>query len=411
MRILFIHQNFPGQFKDLAPALVIAGHDVTALCMLDTAPSLWRGVKLLTYKARRGSTPGIHPWVGDIETKTIRGDACFRKCLAMKTEGYHPDLVVAHPGWGESLFIKDVWPEAKLGIFCEYFYHHNGGDVGFDPEFPVMDPVGNVARLRMKNLNNLLHFDIADSGLSSSLWQADTFPEPFRSKISVIHDGIDTCAVCPNPDASLSVCGRELQAGDEIITFVNRNLEPYRGYHIFMRSLPELLKQRTKALVVIVGGDRWSYGKKPPGDSSWKTMFIDEVRPKISDDQWARVLFTGNIPYQQFVSLLQVSAVHVYLSYPFVLSWSLLEAMSAGCAVVASDTAPVREVIINGETGLLTDFFDTGELVRKVSMLLNDSSLRRTLAHSAREFILAHYDLHRICLPARLKWIHCLVEG
>eukprot|EP01041_Mallomonas_annulata_P026946 gene26946-48413_t len=179
MNILFIHQNFPGQFKFLAPALVSQGHTVRAMTMQATEAKTWEGVELIRYGANRGTTPNIHPWVSDFETKTIRGEACFRAALKLKAEGVNPDVIIAHHGWGESLFLKDVWPHAKLGIYCEFFYHPQGADVGFDPEFPAKDE-GDICRLRLKNLNNLLHFEVADTGISPTHWQASTFPEPFR---------------------------------------------------------------------------------------------------------------------------------------------------------------------------------------------------------------------------------------
>jgi len=404
MNILFIHQNFPGQFKFLAPALVQQGHAVVAMTMQKTEVKQWQGVKLETYSASRGSTPNVHPWVSDFETKTIRAEACFRSALEMKTNGFTPDLIIAHPGWGESLFLKDVWPNARLGIYCEFYYHPDEADVGFDPEFPSKD-VGDVCRLRLKNLNNLLHFDVVDAGISPTHWQASTFPEPFRSKITVVHDGIDTEAVAPNPNVSLTLNGDiKLTRADEVITFVNRNLEPYRGYHIFMRALPELLKRRPQARVLIVGGDDVSYGARPEEGKKWKDIFAAEVRPQISDKDWARVHFLGHIQYQHFIALLQLSTVHVYLTYPFVLSWSLLEAMSVGCAIVASDTQPLREAIAHNDTGRLVNFFDLAGLVNEVCALLDDPTARAKLGANAQD----NYDLKTVCLPKQLQWVQVL---
>ena len=205
MKILFVHQNFPGQFKHLAPALAACGrHTVLAMTMQKNAPAEWQGVRLVPYGATRGTTPNVHPWVSDFETKTIRGEAAFRAALALRESGFTPDVIIAHPGWGESLFLKEVWPGARLGIYCEFFYHASGADVGFDPEFPSRDP-GEACRLRLKNLNNLLHFEAADAGISPTHWQASTFPQPFRERIEVVHDGIDTEAIAPRGDVSLTL--------------------------------------------------------------------------------------------------------------------------------------------------------------------------------------------------------------
>ena len=409
MKILFIHQNFPGQFKFLAPALVQQGHTVVAMTMQKTEAKEWQGVRLAPYTATRGTTPKVHPWISDFETKTIRAEACFREALQMKDDGFSPDVIVSHHGWGESLFLKDVWPQAKLAIYCEFYYHPQDADVGFDPEFPVKDE-GDVCRLRLKNLNNLLHFEVADAGISPTHWQASTFPEPFRSNITVVHDGIDTEAVAPNAHVSLTLNGSlTLTKQDEVITFVNRNLEPYRGYHIFMRALPEILKRRPNARVLIVGGDDVSYGARPEGGRKWKDIFASEVRPLISDADWARVHFLGHVPYEHFIPLLQLSTAHVYLTYPFVLSWSLLEAMSAGCAIVASDTQPLREAIKHDDTGRLVDFFDVPGLANEVCALLDDPAARVRLGANARAFAQANYDLKTVCLPRQLQWVQGLV--
>jgi glycosyltransferase involved in cell wall biosynthesis len=410
MNILFIHQNFPAQFKFLAPALVKQGHTVVAMTMQKTAVKEWQGVKLESYSASRGTTPNVHPWLSDFETKTIRAEACFRSALEMKTTGFTPDLIIAHPGWGESLFLKDVWPNARLGIYCELYYHPDEADVGFDPEFPFKD-VGDVCRLRLKNLSNLLHFQVVDAGISPTQWQASTFPEPFRSKITVVHDGIDTEVVAPNQAVSLKLNGNiKLTRADEVITFVNRNLEPYRGYHIFMRALPELLKKRPRARVLIVGADDVSYGARPEGGKKWKDIFASEVRPQISDADWSRVHFLGRISYQLFIQLLQLSTVHVYLTYPFVLSWSLLEAMSVGCAIVASDTQPLREAIAHNDTGRLVNFFDVAGFVNEVCALLDDPTARAKLGANARAFAQANYDLKSVCLPRQLAWVQGLLK-
>jgi glycosyltransferase involved in cell wall biosynthesis len=409
MNILFVHQNFPGQFKFLAPALVQQGHTVVAMTMQKSSGTQWQGVRLVHYAASRGTTPKVHPWVADFETKTIRAEACFRAALTLKAEGFTPDVIVAHHGWGESLFLKDVWPTAKLAIYCEFYYHPHGADVGFDPEFPVSDE-GDVCRLRLKNLNNLLHFEVADAGISPTHWQASTFPQPFRSKITVVHDGIDTQVVAPDPNVKLTLNGElTLTKQDEIITFVNRNLEPYRGYHVFMRALPEILRRRPNARVLIVGADDVSYGARPENNQKWKDIFAAEVRPQISDAQWSRVHFLGHIAYQHFIPLLQLSTVHVYLTYPFVLSWSLLEAMSAGCAIVASDTQPLHEAIKQDQTGQLVNFFDQVALADKVCNLLADPTARQRLGENARTFAQANYDLKAVCLPRQLEWVEGLM--
>lgn len=415
MNILFAHQNFPGQFKHLAPSLAADQKNRVVALHINSAPKLL-GVEMVSYTAGRGTTPNIHPWVADLETKVIRGEAAYRAAKQLKQGGFNPDVIVAHPGWGESLFLKDLWPNANLGIYCEYYYQSEGGDVNFDPEFSV-DGEFVSCRSRLKNAFYALQMPDVKAGLSPTRWQRSTFPEPFRSRINVVHDGIDTGKICPNLNASQKLKTRgggefELTKDDEIITFVNRNLEPYRGYHIFMRALPQILKARPRARVMIVGGEGTSYGRKPGqvaefGQSakSWKEAFLNEVR---SDLDLSRVHFLGRIPYGQYLGLLQLSTVHVYLTYPFVLSWSLLEAMSTGCSIVASDTAPVREAVRHNETGRLVDFFDVKGLAENVIDLCKDPGERQRLGVAARAFAIEHYDLYKICLPGQTAWVENL---
>lgn len=409
MKILFVHQAFPGQFVHLAPALAAdPAHTVLALAMRRDAPAQWQGVRLVPYSPARGSTPGIHPWMVDLETKTIRGEAALHAALQLRESGFVPDVIVAHPGWGESLFLKEVWPKARLGIYCEFFYHAQGADVGFDPEFNTGD-AGEAARMRLKNVNNLLHFDMADAAIAPTHWQASTFPEPFRSRITVVHDGIDTQAIAPNPQVRVRLAeGLELSRSDEVITFVNRNLEPYRGYHIFMRALPEVLRRHPRAHVLLVGGGDTGYGAAPPRGQTWRDIFAAEARGRMPEADWARVHFLGNVGHAHFVGLLQLSTVHVYLTYPFVLGWSLLEAMSAGCAIVASNTQPLHEAIVEGETGRLVDFFDVPGLADAICDLLADPDARARLGAQARAFAQARYDLQAVCLPRQLEWVRAL---
>lgn len=408
MQILFVHQNFPGQFIHLAPALARAGHRVVALHIHACAPMA--GVELVRYHTQTQPGEGTHRWLANLEVKTIRAEAAWQAACGLRAQGFVPDVIVAHPGWGESLFLHQVWPQARMGIYCEFFYHAHGVDVGFDPEFS--DPqVGHPCRLQMKNANYELHFPRAVAGLAPTHWQASLFPQPFAERIAVIHDGIRTDVVRPDPRAHIRLHGGAaaltLGHADEVITFVNRNLEPYRGYHQFMRALPALLKARPLAHVVIVGGNEVSYGAAPAPAANgqartWHEIFLAEVRDQID---LARVHFVGKVAYTDFLRLLQVSTVHVYLTYPFVLSWSLLEAMSAGCAIVASDTAPVREAIHHGHTGLLVDFFKPEDLAQTIAALCEDPVRRLALGRAARDFAVAHYDLAQCCLPKQLAWV------
>ncbi|MEN8710382.1 MAG: glycosyltransferase [Paracoccaceae bacterium] len=411
MKILFIHQNFPGQFKHLAPALAARGDEVIALSPQIKTAHRWQGVRMIPYRIARGSTRGMHPWVADFETKVIRAEACFNAALQLRAQGFEPDVIVAHFGWGESMFLKDVWPAARIGLFCEFFNRPDYPYAGFDPEFEHHPPSHNGPRLRVRNLNSDIHLPLCDAALSPTQFQAASYPSAWQDKITVIHDGIDTAQLTRRADAQLTTpSGRVLTDQDEVITFVNRNFEPYRGYHIFMRALPELLRSRPNAHVVMVGGDDVSYGARPPKGSTWKQIFIDEVRPSIPDADWARVHFMGRVPYDAFTAMLSISGAHVYLTYPFVLSWSLLEAMSLGAPIVASSTGPVTEVIQEGRNGRLFDFFDTQALVAQVNECLDDRDMTEGLRAAARADVVAQYDLQTQCLPKLLAWVDALAQ-
>ncbi|WP_138934857.1 glycosyltransferase [Roseovarius arcticus] len=406
MKILFIHQNFPGQYKHLAPALAAMGHDCTALTLKVDAPTTWKGVRVLPYTLPKRSAQVVHPWLVDLDTKVTRGEACWRAAKQMADQGYAPDLILAHPGWGESMFLRDLWPKARMAIYCELYHEAGYPHLNFDPEFMAREPEIQPLRIRMKNLSNHLHFPHAEAGISPTAFQADTFPPEFRDRITVCHDGIDTAWSVPDPDVTLHLKGHPKFTREmEIITFINRNLEPYRGYHVFMRALPDLLRARPNARVLIIGGDEVSYGAAPPKGQTWKQIFRDEVADQITPEEWQRVHFIDRIPHDQLTRVLQISRVHVYLTYPFVLSWSLMEAMSCGAAIVASDTAPVREVITDGQTGRLIDFFDRDALVREVSDLLDDADARARLGAAARQLMIDKYDLQTICLPKQIAWV------
>jgi glycosyltransferase involved in cell wall biosynthesis len=413
MNILFVHQNFPGQFKHLAPALASQGHRVVAL-HLNPCPPI-PGVELVRYPLVGRPSDQTHRWVKDFEVKTVRAESTWRAALQLKAQGFEPDAIVAHPGWGESLFLHQVWPQAALGLYCEFYYKSNDADVGFDPEFKDVDE-GTACRLQLKNTVFDLQFPHAKAGLSPTHFQASLMPSSMAGKMTVVHDGIDTQRIAPNPKVRLGLKSAQGQVSlsreDEVITFVNRNLEPYRGYHSFMRALPHILKARPQARVLIIGGDEVSYGAQPPKDAqgraqSWKQIFLSEVKDQLD---LSRVHFLGRVPYEQFLSVIQLSTVHVYLTYPFVLSWSLLEAMSAGCAIVASDTAPVREAITHDKTGLLVDFFDTQALASRVIELCQDRSRATSLGEAARQWAVTHYDLHSHCLGQHIAWVENLAK-
>jgi glycosyltransferase involved in cell wall biosynthesis len=358
-----------------------------------------------TYAVARSSTKGIHPWAIDFETKTIRAEACARKMVELKAAGLTPDLVVGHPGWGETWLVKDVWPEAPLLTFQEFYY---GADMNFDQEIMPNNQESRW-RTRIKNANILVGLETMDWGLSPTEWQRSQFPPHYRERISVVFDGIDTDVIRPNPSATARVGSPPLTLhwGDEVVTFINRNLEPYRGYHSFMRSLPKLLELRPNVRVIIVGGDERGYGSMPE-HGTWRQRFLDEVRERIDT---SRVHFVGRVSHDALVALYQVAACHVYLTYPFVLSWSMLECMAAGGIVVGSRTPPVQEVICDGENGLLVDFFDAEGIATQVAQVLAMPEHFVPLRQAARRTVVERYALRTVCLPKQLDLVDAVASG
>lgn len=402
LKILFVHQNCPGQFKHLAPALARDGHDVVFIGQKDkpTPP----GVKRLEYEAHRKVTPKIHPYLAGTEAAVLNGQAVARLGFSLKAKGFHPDVMIGNPGWGETLFLKDVWPDAPLISLSEFYYNGRGSDVGFDPEFATGPDA--ILRARARSSQHLLAIEAADLAYSPTHWQKAQFPKAYHEKIRVIHDGIDVDAIQPNSEAQTVLPdGTELSIQDEVLTYVSRNLEPYRGFHVFMRALPAILEERPEAQVVIVGGDGVSYGGRPAEAANWREKMLGEIGP-LPD----RVHFTGRIPYADYLRLLQLSSVHVYLTYPFVLSWSMLEAMATGAFVVGSRTPPVEEVIKDGHNGWLVDFFDVPAMASRVSEALAWRKEVPVLRAAARETVVSRYAL-KSCLAEQKALIQGAVTG
>ncbi len=398
MKVLFVHQNMPGQFKHLAPHLARKGHQVKFLTQRQDVQL--PGVERIVYPAPRAVKATTHRYLRLHEGAVLAGQQVVRALLAMAKDGYRPDVVVAHPGWGEALFIKDVFPKAPLLNYCEYYYRAFGGDVGFDPSEPP--DIDAICRTRARNAHLLLSLEACDAGLSPTVWQRDRHPERLRDKIAVIFDGIDCAAVRPQADAEFALPdGRVLTRADEVVTYVARNLEPYRGFPSFIRALPELLKRRPNAQVVIVGGDGVSYGRSAPDGKTWREHILAEVSLDMD-----RVHIVGKLPYSRYLKLLQVSSLHIYLTVPFVLSWSCLEALSAGCLVLGSATPPVQEVIQDGVNGLLCDFFSPTDIAEQAASALGLGAALDPLRRIARETILERYALAR-CLPQQVS----LIEG
>jgi glycosyltransferase involved in cell wall biosynthesis len=398
MRVLIIHQNFPGQFRHVAQGWANQpGWQVIGIGR-NTAPGLLpleaQGrLNLIRHKPHREVNKGQHHYLRRMEDAILHGQAVARILIQLKAQGFTPDVILAHPGWGETLYAKDVFPNTRLVHYAEWFYSATGADIGFDPEFPTT--FDDLARIRSWNALHLLNLEYCEAAISPTYWQKSRHPIAYQDKITVAHEGIDTDNLSPDLNASYTLpSGHTVKAGEPVITYVARNLEPYRGFHSFMRALPSIQKEHKTCHTLIVGGDEVSYGSRPKDAKNWREKLLMEVGDQLDP---TRTHFLGKLSYPDYKRVLQVSAAHVYLTYPFVLSWSMLEAMATGCLVIGSDTAPVREVVVPGENGLVP-FFGHDDIAQRTLERLCEAVVSAARS-SAMQTAAATYSIQDV-IPA-----------
>ena len=406
MKVLFIHQNFPAQFRHLASAL---GKDPKNQVVFATARKEGeiRGVHKVIYKTSREPAEQTHHYVRSLESSVLEGQAAYRQLLTLKNKGFYPDVIYAHSGWGPGLFVKDLFPKAESLCFFEWFYHARGSNADFDPSDPLNEDT--EAKIRIRNATILIDLCSCDRGLCPTRWQQQQFPKEFHSKLTVCHDGIDTTYFKPDPTSQLILqppkpiaCPNtlDLSKEKEIVTYVARGMEPYRGFPQFIEAVEKLQKRRPQCHVVVVGEDRVAYSKNLPEGESYRKQALE----KHTALDLSRLHFTGHLAYSQYLKVLQSSSAHVYLTRPFVLSWSMLEAMSTGCVVIGSSTQPVKELIQDNQNGLLVDFFDTDAIVDRIIEALDNPERMEQIRENARQTIVENYDLADL-LPKHLAWM------
>jgi glycosyltransferase involved in cell wall biosynthesis len=407
MIYLFIHQDFPAQYRDIVRHLAHQrGHVIYFVSQPNNKKIA--GVQNVTYtKANRGQV-NCHPLTVELDEAIRTGATVAEVCRKLFDDGVRPDLIIGHGGWGETLFVKDIFPDARVLTYFEFYYHAVGVDLDFDPEFHSV--FRGPDRLRTRNAIGLMAYDGTDWGHSPTRWQRSLFPPELRERITVLHEGVDTDKVRPSPTASFTLPGTKvkLTRRDEVITYVARNLEPHRGFHIFMRALPEIQRRRPKAHVVIVGADGVIYGAAPPPGTTYRQIMLNEVGGRIDA---ARVHFVGELPYEVYLRLLQVSSVHVYLTYPFMLSWSFVEALASGCLIVGSSTPPVLEVLQDRANGLTVDFFSPQQIAGRIDEVLEHPDRMQDLRDAARQTAVDQFDLTRRILPRWQALFDDMVKG
>jgi glycosyltransferase involved in cell wall biosynthesis len=399
LRYLFVHQNFPGQYLHFIRHLLEdRGNEIVFISEPNT--NAIPGVRRVVYQ-KPATARGVHPNLRDLDSAMRRAEAVCGLARNLRGLGFTPDIIIGHHGWGELLDLVDLWPGTPLLGYFEFYYLTIGQDVGFDPEFP-MDPE-QFPRIRAMNGINLLALSLQQHGQTPTQWQHTRYPEWAQAQIRVLPEGarLDVCHPEPKLRLEPFALGRfAVQPNEKLVSYVSRNLEPYRGFHVMMRALPELLKARPDVKVVMVGGDEVSYGARL-ADTTWRVHFQRELAGKYDA---SRVLLPGQLTYADYLRLLQRSDAHVYLTYPFVASWSLREALACGCALVAAEVEPVMEFVTHNRNGLLTPALDPQALTRNVLHVLEDEKLNRRLRTGARRYAERHLDMehHIAAFTARV---------
>ncbi len=403
MNVLFLHNNFPAQFLHLSQKLAADPKNTVVFGTKHTEDVQLPGVRKVPFVPSREVNPSTHHYIRNYESAVLHGQAVFRLAEQLKAAGFVPDVVCAHSGWGAGMFIKDIFPQAGLLSYFEWFGRSHGSDVDFDPAFPLT--MDETLKIRAGNAPMLVDLYGCDRGISPTRWQRDQFPSEFHDKITVLHDGVDTDYFFPDPGMKLVLPDLDLSHVDELVTYVSRGMDSYRGFPQFMEAIAHVLERRPNCHVAIVAAERVAYGPSLPDGKSYKQAMLEKLPLDLS-----RVHFLGNLPYGLYKLVLRASSVHIYLTRPFVLSWSFMEAMASGCLIVASDTSPVREVMQDGVNGLLADFFSPAEIGDRVCEALDHPKTMQEIRHNARQTIVEHYAQSSL-LPKQVQVLEALIAN
>lgn len=396
MRVLIVHDRFPGQFVHLARSLA-SDPDVDLRFVARSVEGRVAGVSPVLYKPSRPVREATHYYLRPMERAVLNGQAAFRALALLEAEGFRPDVILAHAGFGPGLYLRDAFPSARLLGYFEWYYRGEGGDAAFLSEGPL--GADARCRLRTRNADILLELVAADQAITPTEFQRRQFPPVLRDRIAVLHDGVDTSFFSPGPPRASRLAAFGLDSPGPIVTYATRGMEPYRGFSQFIRAADLLLRRYKDLRVVIAGADKVAYSRRPSGPEG---SYLAQALAALPDLDRSRLILTGHLDLASYRDLLRRSTVHVYLTIPFVLSWSFIEAMATGCALVASDTEPVREAVDNGKEALLVDFFDSEALANSVARLLDDEAERSRLGAAARRRAQLAYDLNDLLPRQRM---------
>lgn len=392
MRILFLHNNYPAQFGAIGSFLASQGWDVRFMTQRAGSKSELIDVTVYRDREQRKEHLGGHPYLNSSRKALVTGLSAMEVAMHLRDkEGYTPDVMVSHTGWGPGLFMKDVWPNTPHVGYFEWYYKGEADDIVFmrGPNRPTQE----CARERVRNTPILSELVSCDMGIIPTEYQASQFPDIFRPKLRIMHDGVDTDTYSPGDPGDVTFGDQTFRKGEEILTYVARGMEPYRGFPEFMDALELVQKRRPKLRTIIVGEDRVAYGKKLETGKTYKEDALERL-----DLDHSRICFTDLLSRPDYLKVLKLSSLHVYFTVPFVLSWSMMEALSTGCLLLGSRSAPVLELIEDGKNGYLTEYRDRERLADDIERLLETRADHDHIREAARRTITDNYaarDIYR----------------
>lgn len=388
MRILFVHKHFPGHYGHLVRALLARGDQVAFVA--ERIEGDIPGIQPLAYTPHRGPAPSAHPYIQGIEGAVIAGQAAFRVMQALARSGFRPDVVCAHAGFGPGLYVKDIFPKAAVIGHFEWFYRAEAADADFLDGPPSDD---DRLRIRTRNAEILVELSGVDAATTPTRFQQAQFPDFLQSRLQVLHEGIDTDFYVPGVDRP-PVAAPE---ADAFVTYATRGMEPYRGFPQAMAAFAEVLRRRPRTHLLVAGTDAVTYGRSRADGRSYRDVALEQ-HPILGGE---RVHWLGHLDPLRYRALLRASAAHVYLTVPFVLSWSFLEAMACAAPIVGSATGPVQDVMSDTHEGVMVNFFDVAALADAICALVENPERGRTLGAAARLRVEETFALKRL-LPRHL---------